>query len=82
MLVIYVYQAITCIATSKLRTDWHPLVELTSGELAVGDTAEWREEIPVPQLVPSDLIHCDIMNVKYYVAVRYLHVYVVVQLSN
>ena len=39
--------------------------------LIPGDSAHWRQDIPVPPLMPSDLIHCDIIDVKYYVVVSY-----------
>ena len=43
------------------------------GEVQAGDTEQWRQDIRVsPWLMPSDLIHCDIIDVKYYIVVRSL----------
>ena len=63
-------QVVSFHATTKTRSMADTVIEYKHGELKAGGNEQWiRQSIPIPPLPPSNLIYCNIIDVRYYVIV-------------
>lgn len=55
-------------ATTSSRTSTTKICEIKKGEIPGGDTEVWTgERLHIPPLPPSELLFCNIINIKYFV---------------
>ena len=63
-------QVITFKATCKSKTVKKTVATFKRGEIDGGDSEEWSGQmVHIPPLPPSDLIYCNIIDIKYYIVV-------------
>ena len=66
----YAIQRTEFCASTKTRSYSKELVHLQKGATLAGDTQVWwKERLLIPPVPPSGLVHCNIINVYYYIQV-------------